>query len=101
MSECAAALIEKALVLIAEEKSIEEERIRQIVQEEVTRHRVIGTVNVQQASEYIGICTKTLYGMCQREEIDHLRLRGAIRFKYCHLDEYLDKQTVKARKTPN
>ena len=76
----------------------DEGRIRQIVQEEIKSHQVVGAVGVKEAALFIGVSGKTLYTMCQQGEIDHIRIRGALRFRYSQLDAYLDKQTVKERK---
>lgn len=50
------------------------------------------TMNVKQASEYLGIGQTSLRELCRSEKIKHMRIgpsRGLIRFQQDWLDDYL------------
>jgi excisionase family DNA binding protein len=45
--------------------------------------------SVRQAAVLLGVCTATVYRMCEQGELSHFRVRNAIRVPVVALKEYL------------
>ncbi len=58
------------------------------------RCRVLG---VREVAEMLGVCTATVYKLCERGELGHLRVSNAIRIAREDLDAYLERVRCKAR----
>ena len=46
-------------------------------------------LNVREVAERLGVCTATVYGLCTRGELPHLRVSNAIRIQPTDLDAFL------------
>lgn len=50
-------------------------------------------VKVRDAAKYLGVEIGTVYNLCRRRKIRHMRVGGSIRFTREMLDEYLQRHT--------
>ena len=46
-------------------------------------------LNVREVAERLGVCTATIYGLCERGELPHLRVSNAIRIRPTDLEAFL------------
>lgn len=53
-------------------------------------------LNVEEAAQYLRISRRTLYTLIERKQVTFTRVRDGVRFRLQHLNDYLDKRTVKA-----
>ncbi len=66
---------------------------------EIIRNNGNGLMDVQTASEYLGIKKSTLYQMCMRRQIPVVKIGRLNRFKRADLDKFIEKSTVSPNET--
>ncbi len=49
-------------------------------------------LNVRDVAARLGVCTATVYALCDRGELPHIRISNAIRIAPRDLEEFLDRQ---------
>jgi excisionase family DNA binding protein len=57
--------------------------------ESEVRPRMQPLLSVRQAAALLGVCTATVYRMCEQGELPHFRVRNAIRVPVTTLKAYL------------
>lgn len=50
------------------------------------------TMTVQEAADYLGVCTDTIYSMVREKEIPHFRVRRRIFFTRSAINEWIREQ---------
>ncbi|OCA85257.1 MULTISPECIES: helix-turn-helix domain-containing protein [Bacillus] len=50
------------------------------------------TMTVQEAADYLGVCTDTIYNMVREKEIPHFRVRRRIFFTTAAIDDWIRQQ---------
>ncbi|KIL45741.1 helix-turn-helix domain-containing protein [Jeotgalibacillus soli] len=53
-------------------------------------------LNVEQAAEYLGVCTKTVYAMVQEKQVPHVRVRKRIFFTQDGLEKWVKQQEIES-----
>jgi excisionase family DNA binding protein len=46
-------------------------------------------LTVREVAERLGVCTSTVYGLCERGDLPHVRVSNAIRIRPTDLDAFL------------
>lgn len=46
-------------------------------------------LNVREVAEQLGVCTATVYDLCKRGDLPHVRVSNAIRIRPTDLDAFL------------
>jgi len=50
-------------------------------------------LTVAQVADALGVCRATIYKLCERGELAHVRVSNAIRFEYRHLEAFIAVRT--------
>jgi excisionase family DNA binding protein len=46
-------------------------------------------LTVREVAERLGVCTATVYGLCERGELPHVRVSNAIRIRPAAVEDFL------------
>jgi excisionase family DNA binding protein len=53
-------------------------------------------LNIHEAAKVLGVCVRTVHTLKKLRQLTYVKVRGSLRFDPAHLEEYLQKRTVRA-----
>ncbi|PWV92011.1 excisionase family DNA binding protein [Paenibacillus cellulosilyticus] len=90
----AASLEQTIKGLVGEGTQINEDQIRKIVREELTRYRLEGTLDANQAAVYLKVHRNTIYELSNKGELPYVKVGAQKRYRIAALEAYLEMNEV-------